>query len=161
MRVYNVEGQSGMAPAVLGPRMEALLPEVKRAIDGTLKFLGLPEGLRRIHMDFDIFLPPGVGGTGGGGTINLDVPVLFPYTAGPDFLPGAFRHELGHNLGFGHDPYMLLTDHGVDEERFSAFGYRMLHLADFQQTLTYLEVDRHAEKSPWRPTMRCGAWTMS
>lgn len=151
LRAFNVEGASGFAPAILGPRVMELLPEVKRAIDGSLRFLGLPEGLRRIHMEFDIFLPPGVGGLGGGGTIVLDAQVLFPFTSGVDPLPGAFRHELGHNLGFGHDPYMLLAPAGVDEERFGEFGYRMQHAADFQRTLRYLEGDRGEERLSWSP----------
>ncbi|MEE8141918.1 MAG: hypothetical protein V3T77_02345, partial [Planctomycetota bacterium] len=148
---FNVEGASGYAPSALGANMEALLPEVKKSVDGCLKYLGLPEGAQHIHMEFDLFLPPGIGGTGGGGRINLDIPALYPFATGTDPLPGAFRHELGHNLGFGHDPYMLLADVGVDEERFSTFGYRMLHAGDFQRTLRYLESERSTEKDPWAP----------
>lgn len=151
LRAYNVEGASAFAPAALSPQTLALLPEVKRALDGCLAFLGLPEGIRLIHMEFDIFLPPGVGGLGGGGRITLDARELLPIIDGTDPLPGPFRHELGHNLGFGHDPYMLLAPCGVDEERFTPFGYRMLHAANFQQTLTYLEGKRHEETSPWAP----------
>lgn len=151
LRAFNVEGASGFAPEALSSSMLALLPEVKRALDGCLKYLGLPDGVRQIHMEFDIFLPPGVGGLGGGGRITLDARDLFPITDGTDLLPGAFRHELGHNLGFGHDPYMLIGPSGVDEERFTTFGYRMLHASNFQQTVGYLEGSRHTETEPWAP----------
>lgn len=151
-RVFNVEGASGSAPAAMEPQMLALLPEVKRAVDGSVRTLDLPEGGRHIHMEFDIFMPPGVGGLGGGGRITLDVQQLLPFTAPTDLLPGAFRHELGHNLGFGHDPYMLLAPTGVDEERFGTFGYRLLHAADFQRVFAYLDGVRHEEKQPWGPS---------
>ncbi|MEM7165695.1 MAG: hypothetical protein AAF581_09535 [Planctomycetota bacterium] len=150
-RTFNVEGASGSAPAAMEAQMLALLPEVKRAVDGSVATLDLPEGGRHIHMEFDVFMPPGVGGTGGGGRITLDLRQLLPFTAPTDLLPGAFRHELGHNLGFGHDPYMLLAPTGVDEERFGAFGYRMLHAADFQRVFSYLDGERHEERDPWNP----------
>lgn len=151
LRAFNVEGASAFAPAALEDEVMALLPEVKRSVDGSLEFLGLPEGGRQIHMEFDIFLPPGIGGTGGGGRITLDAQVLLPFSHGTDLLPGAFRHELGHCLGFGHDPYMMLAPCGVDEERFSSFGYRMLQAEAFQQTFRYLEGSRHEETTPWAP----------
>ncbi|MGE3164819.1 MAG: hypothetical protein AB7O52_07930 [Planctomycetota bacterium] len=151
LRAYNVEGASAFAPGALSNQVLALLPEVKRALDGCLAYLGLPEGIRLIHMEFDIFLPPGVGGLGGGGRITLDAQELLPIVDGTDPLPGPFRHELGHNLGFGHDPYMLIAPCGVDEERFSSFGYRMLHAADFQRTLGYLAETRREETTPWAP----------
>ena len=108
--VYNAEGAGGTGPAALRRNLEALLPEVKKSLDGCRKYLGT-EGVARIHMDFDMFLPPGVGGTGGGGRINLDLPALFPFVHGTDSFPQAYWHELGHNVGFGHDPYMLLVRH--------------------------------------------------
>ncbi len=150
--IYNVEGQSAEAPGCVGARAEALLPEVKKSIEGCLAHLGLPDGIRRLHIEFEIFLPPGMGGTGGGGNMTLELPALFGFTGATDLLPGPYRHELGHNLGFGHDPYMLLAPSGVDEPRFGAHGYRLLRAAEFQRTLRYLEGDRSAERDPWAPS---------
>ena len=102
-------------------------------------------------MDFDIFLPPGVGGLGGGGVIVLDAAVLHEYTGVGDILPGAFTHELGHNIGFGHDPYMLLADCGVDEGIYGELGYRLLNARTFQRTLDWLLERNSDRKSPWQP----------
>ena len=94
-----------------------MMPEVARSLRGCKDHLGCADGVLRLLMDFDIFLPPGVGGLGGGGVIVLDAAVLHDYTGQGDRLPGAYTHELGHNIGFGHDPYMLLADCGRGDLR--------------------------------------------
>ncbi len=147
----TVKGATGQAPAPLADRLAELLPEVARAVVGSTRFLNLPPSPRSQHMNFDVLLPPGVGGTGGGTTITLDIAALFPFATGSDVFPGAFRHELGHCLGFGHDPYMLLAPTGIDEERFGSFGYRMLHAGSFQRALSYLHRNRHEIREPWQP----------
>ena len=111
----NAAGSSASGPSVFRRRMTDMMPEVSKSLLGCRDHLGCADGVQRLHMDFDIFLPPGVGGLGGGGVIVLDAAQLHQYTGAGDILPFAFTHELGHNIGFGHDPYMLLADCGVDE----------------------------------------------
>ncbi len=153
LQVFNDAGSSARAPGVFERRIRALLPEVKKTIDGSLASLGLPDGMRRLHMEFDIFLPPGIGGTGGGGVITLDSAVLHRYACAGDLLPGAYRHEYGHNLGFGHDPYMMLAEGGsaTDETLFGPIAYRLLHAATYQRTIDHLIEDRGELGFDWRP----------
>jgi len=153
LRVVNAAGSSARIPGILEPRALALLPEVQKTIEGSVATLGLPDGLRRIHLEFDIFLPPGVGGTGGGGVITLDSAVLHPFACAGDPLPGAYRHEYGHNLGFGHDPYMLLAEGGsaTDETLYGTLAFRLLWAAAFQRTIDHLVLDRGERGFEWRP----------
>lgn len=151
LRVVNAAGCSAEGPSVFEARMLAMMPEVKKSMVGCWETLGLPDGAKRLHMAFDIFLPPGIGGLGGGGVIVLDTVQLYRYTGAGDLLPGAYRHELGHNLGFGHDPYMLLADHGVDEGLYGELGYRLLHSASFQRTLEWLFERRSEKRTHWQP----------
>ncbi len=151
MRVVNAAGCSAEGPSVFEARMLAMMPEVKKSMVGCWEHLGLPDGPKRLHMSFDIFLPPGIGGLGGGGVIVLDAVQLYRYSGAGDILPGAYRHELGHNLGFGHDPYMLLADHGVDEGLYGELGYRILHAESFQKTLEWLFERRGEMREAWQP----------
>ncbi|MFN0059478.1 MAG: hypothetical protein ACKVX7_13560 [Planctomycetota bacterium] len=148
---HSVAGAGGTAPRVFAERLKAILGEFARCLAGSRRFLNLPVGgTPHMQLNFDIFLPPGVGGLGGGGTITLDLADLFYYTSATDPLPGAFLHELGHNLGFGHDPYMLLAPAGADEERYGSFGYRMLNATAFQRALGYLDRLRVDDRAPWQ-----------
>lgn len=147
----NDAGSSASGPSVFKARMKSMMPEVQRSLQGCRDHLGSADGVMRLFMDFDIFLPPGVGGLGGGGVIVLDAAVLHEYTGVGDILPGAFTHELGHNIGFGHDPYMLLADCGVDEGIYGELGYRLLNARAFQQTLDWLLHRNSDRKSPWNP----------
>ena len=153
LRVFNGAGSSCKAPSVFEARVKEILPEIKKTIDGSLASLGLPDGLRRIHLELDIFLPPGIGGTGGGGVITLDSAVMHRYACAGDPLPGAYRHEYGHNMGFGHDPYMLLAEGGsaTDETLFGSLAYRLLHAATGQRTIDHLLEERSARGFSWRP----------
>ena len=131
--------------------MKSMMPEVARSLIGCKEHLGCADGVLRLFMDFDIFLPPGVGGLGGGGVIVLDAAVLHEYTGVGDILPGAYTHELGHNIGFGHDPYMLLANCGVDEGIYGELGYRLLNARAFQRTLDWLLKRESDRKVPWQP----------
>ncbi len=147
----NDAGSSASGPSVFKARMKSMMPEVKRSLQGCRDHLGSADGVMRLFMDFDIFLPPGVGGLGGGGVIVLDAAVLHEYTGVGDILPGAFTHELGHNIGFGHDPYMLLANCGVDEGIYGELGYRLLNARAFQRTLDWLLERNSDRKSSWQP----------
>lgn len=147
----NDAGSSATGPSIFKARMKAMMPEVSRSLQGCKDHLGCADGVQRLLMDFDIFLPPGVGGLGGGGVIVLDASVLHEYTGQGDLLPGAYTHELGHNIGFGHDPYMLLADCGVDEGIYGELGYRLLNASAFQNTIEWLLDRRSDEKSAWQP----------
>lgn len=147
----NDAGSSATGPSIFKARMKAMMPEVSRSLQGCKDHLGCADGVQRLLMDFDIFLPPGVGGLGGGGVIVLDAAVLHEYTGQGDLLPGAYIHELGHNIGFGHDPYMLLADCGVDEGIYGELGYRLLNASAFQNTIEWLLDRRSDEKSAWQP----------
>ncbi len=147
----NDSGSSATGPSVFSARMKAMMPEVARSLRGCKEHLGCADGVLRLLMDFDIFLPPGVGGLGGGGVIVLDAAVLHEYTGIGDILPGAYTHELGHNIGFGHDPYMLLADCGVDEGIYGELGYRLLNASAFQNTLNWLLNHESDRRTPWQP----------
>ncbi|MEC9476178.1 MAG: FHA domain-containing protein [Planctomycetota bacterium] len=147
----NDAGSSASGPSVFRDRMKSMMPEVARSLLGCKEHLGCADGVLRLFMDFDIFLPPGVGGLGGGGVIVLDAAVLHEYTGIGDILPGAYTHELGHNIGFGHDPYMLLADCGVDEGIYGELGYRLLNARAFQKTLDWLLKRESDRKVPWQP----------
>lgn len=147
----NDAGSSASGPSVFRDRMKSMMPEVARSLIGCKEHLGCADGVLRLFMDFDIFLPPGVGGLGGGGVIVLDAAVLHEYTGVGDILPGAYTHELGHNIGFGHDPYMLLANCGVDEGIYGELGYRLLNARAFQRTLDWLLKRESDRKVPWQP----------
>ncbi|MDE0959249.1 MAG: FHA domain-containing protein [Planctomycetota bacterium] len=147
----NDAGSSATGPSIFRARMKSMMPEVSRSLKGCKEHLGCADGVLRLLMDFDIFLPPGVGGLGGGGVIVLDAAVLHRYTGQGDLLPGAYIHELGHNIGFGHDPYMLLANCGVDEGIYGELGYRLLNADAFQKTIRWL-LDRNSDqRSVWQP----------
>ena len=55
LQEFTADGSSSNAPGIFEPRVLALLPEVKKSIESCWKFLGLPDGLRRLNMEFDIF----------------------------------------------------------------------------------------------------------
>ncbi|OUU21478.1 MAG: hypothetical protein CBC13_09135 [Planctomycetia bacterium TMED53] len=147
----NAAGSSASGPSVFRRRMTDMMPEVSKSLIGCRDHLGCADGVQRLHMDFDIFLPPGVGGLGGGGVIVLDAAQLHQYTGSGDILPFAFTHELGHNIGFGHDPYMLLADSGVDEGLYGELGYRLLNAQAFQNTIDWLLNRTSDGPQRWQP----------
>lgn len=147
----NAAGSSASGPSVFRRRMTDMMPEVSKSLLGCRDHLGCADGVQRLHMDFDIFLPPGVGGLGGGGVIVLDAAQLHQYTGAGDILPFAFTHELGHNIGFGHDPYMLLADCGVDEGIYGELGYRLLNAQAFQNTIDWLLNRASDRPQRWQP----------
>ncbi len=154
LRTFNAAGSSATAPGVFEDRIMAILPEIQRTIEGSLESTGLPDGLRRIHLELDIFLPPGIGGTGGGGVITLDNAVMYRYACAGDPLPGAYRHEYGHNMGFGHDPYMMLAEGGsaTDEKLFGALAFRLLHSGATARTYDHLLSDKGERGLAWSPS---------
>ncbi|MCZ6601413.1 MAG: hypothetical protein O6952_00240 [Planctomycetota bacterium] len=101
---------------------------------------------------FVVFLPPDVGGLGGGGTIQLDLSDLIRFAARTDSLPGAYRHEFGHNLGFGHDPYMFMAPCGIDDELFGETGYRMVNGRTMRRVFDYLNRPLPDPADPWKPS---------
>lgn len=147
----NASGSSASGPSVFSRRMTDMMPEVSKSLLGCRDHLGCADGVQRLHMDFDIFLPPGVGGLGGGGVIVLDAAQLHQYTGAGDILPFAYTHELGHNIGFGHDPYMLLADCGVDEGIYGELGYRLLNAQAFQNTIDWLLNRASDRPQRWQP----------
>ncbi len=144
---YTAHGTWAVIPRVLEGNADAFLRMVAKSCEGEKKFLGGPGG--PVGMDFEIFLPPGVGGTGGGGVIQLEIGDLLGFVHETDRLPGAYCHELGHNVGVGHDPYMLLAPTGVQEGMYGALGYRMANGAGLQAVFKYLDGRRHEDKGGW------------
>ena len=151
-RVYNVPGGSTDVPECLGDRAQELARAAAGTMEGSWQMLKLPEGGRNIFMNFVLFLAPGIGGEGGGGSITFETRAIHAFTGETDTLPGAYAHEFGHVLGFGHDPFGLLAAVAIDEPRFGTFGYRLLHAADLQRTFDYLEGNRREETAPWEPS---------
>ncbi|HVY62800.1 MAG TPA: hypothetical protein VHF22_14175, partial [Planctomycetota bacterium] len=147
VRRYAGHGTWAVVPRVLDANAEAFLSMVEKSCAGEKRFLGNPGG--PVGMDFEVFLPPGVGGTGGGGRIQLDLADLMRFADETDALPFAYCHELGHNVGFGHDPYMLLAPAGVEEGMYGALGYRMKNGAALEQLFRYLEGRRSGDKGTW------------
>src|SRR5437016_356088 len=109
---------------------------VAKSCEAEKRILGGPAG--PVGMDFQVFLPPGVGGLGGGGMIALGLQDLLHFTHETDALPYAYCHELGHNVGFGHDPYMLLAPCGVEEGTYGALGYRMVNGKALERVFGFL-----------------------
>ncbi len=102
-----------VVPEMLEEKARAVMPMVRKTLGGSLRTFGLPKF--DLTLKFEIRLPPDVGGLGGGGKILLDIGQILNYAHETDSLPGAYTHELGHCLGFGHDPYMTMAPCGADE----------------------------------------------
>jgi hypothetical protein len=135
-----------VVPEILEERARGILPMIRKTLVGGQKFLAVkPFGLQ---MYFEIRLPPEVGGLGGGGVILLDLGEILEYAHETDRLPGAYTHELGHNFGYGHDPYMVMAPCS-DEGLYGTPGYILLHGKAPGQMLAYLDRDRDAAE--WKP----------
>jgi hypothetical protein len=147
VRRFPGHGTSAVVPRVLEANADAFLKMVAKSCEGEKRYLGGPPG--PVWMDFEIFLPPGVGGMGGGGMIQLEINDLLTFVHETDRLPYAYCHELGHNVGFGHDPYMLMAPAGVEEGMYGALGFRMKNGAALQGLFRYLDGRRHEDKGTW------------
>jgi hypothetical protein len=140
-------GTWAIVPRLLEAQADAFLQMVEKSCAGEKKYVGGPPG--PVGMDFQIFLPPGVGGLGGGGVIQLEISELLPFVHETDRLPGAYCHELGHNVGFDHSPIMLLAPTGVQEGMYGPLGYRMVNGAALDRLFAYLQGRRHEDKGTW------------
>ena len=142
-----------VAPKILESHARPYLEISRKSLVGSKKVMGLAKNLQRISNIFEVFLPPDVGGLGGGGRIMLDLRDLIRFASTTDPLPGAYRHEFGHNLGFGHDPYMFIATSGIgiDEELFGHLGFRMMQGRSIARTLRYLDRERPDPATPWEP----------
>jgi len=132
-----------VVPEDLEERARAILPMIKKTLAGSLKTFGIPKF--DLSLNFEIRLPPEVGGLGGGGTIQLDLGEILQYAHETDALPGAYTHELGHCLGFGHDPYMTMAPCGVDEGLYGERGYKLLMGRSLAKLLGYLDRDSDSD----------------
>ena len=151
-RKFQGEGAEVVAPGILGDHAEPYLEISRKSLVGSQKVMGLPKGIQRISNRFVVFLPPDVGGLGGGGQIRLGLQDLVRFAARTDPLPWAYRHEFGHNLGFGHDPYMFLAPCGIDDEILGRVGYRMIHGSTLHRALEYLTRAHPDPPAPWEPS---------
>jgi hypothetical protein len=135
------------APRVVEDHVDSFLAMVAKSCESEKRVLGGPPA--PVGMDFQVFLPPGVGGLGGGGMIALGLNDLLRFTHETDPLPYAYCHELGHNVGFGHDPYMLLAPCGVEEGTYGALGYRMANGKELEAVFRFLEGRRCQDQGTW------------
>ncbi len=135
-------------PEILEERARAMLPTIRKTLAGSQRFLGAAKFDLKIL--FEIRLPPEVGGMGGGGVMLLDLGEILEYAHETDRLPGAYTHELGHNLGYGHDPYMTMAPCGVDEGLYGTPGYLLMHGTAPSRLLGFL--DRETEPKEWSPS---------
>lgn len=147
-RVFS-EGPAGVeVPPNLEAKARGMIPMIQKTLDGGKKYLA------RLNFPlvvaFEIRLPPEVGGLGGGGRIQLDLGEILEYAHETDPLPGAYTHELGHNFGFGHDPYMSMAPCAVDEGLYGTAGYLLLNGLALGRALDYL--DRDADAPEWAPS---------
>ncbi len=147
VRRFQMHGTWAVAPRIVEDHVDAFLAMVAKSCEAEKKFLGGPPF--PVGMDFQVFLPPGVGGLGGGGMIALELGELLRFTDETDALPYAFCHELGHNVGFGHDPYMLLAPCGVEEGTYGLLGYRMANGKELDAVFRYLGERRHRDRGTW------------
>jgi hypothetical protein len=147
VRRFGLHGTWAVAPSVLQDHVDAFLGMVAKSCEAEKRFLGGPAA--PVGMDFQVFLPPGVGGLGGGGQIALDLGELLRFTDETDPLPGAFCHELGHNVGFGHDPHMLMAPCGVEEGTYGVLGYRMMNGRELAALFQFLERRRCDDRGTW------------
>ncbi len=138
----------------LETRARMMLPMIKKSLAGALKAFGFPKF--DLTVKFDIRLPPEVGGTGGGGVITLDMQEILEYAHETDRLPYAYTHELGHCLGFGHDPYMTMGPAGVDEGLYGTRGYIALNGTSPTRALDYL--DNGEKGAEWSPSNEAWAF---
>lgn len=141
-----------VAPAALADHARPYLEISRKSLVGSERVMGRPENIKRISNRFEVFLPPDVGGLGGGGAIMLDLFDLVRFCAPTDSLPWAYRHEFGHNLGFGHDPYMFMAPCGIDDELFGPTGYRMLNGGTLPRLRAYLDRPRPDPPGHWNPS---------
>lgn len=135
-------------PEILEERARSMLPTIRKTLLGSQRFLAANKFDLRVC--FEIRLPPEVGGMGGGGVMLLDLGEILEYAHETDRLPGAYTHELGHNLGYGHDPYMTMAPCGVDEGLFGTPGYLLLNGSAPARLLAYL--DRESDAKEWNPS---------
>lgn len=137
-----------VAPACLKAKAEQMLPAINKTLEAGQKIFGFPR--TNLKVNFEIRLPPEVGGMGGGGMMLLDLYELINFAHETDRMPGAYAHELGHNLGFGHDPYMMMAPCVVDEGIGGAEGYFLQHGPAVSRAFGYL--DRVEDKGEWSPS---------
>jgi hypothetical protein len=147
VRRFQMHGTWAVSPSILEDHVDAFLGMVAKSCEAEKRFLGGPPF--PVGMDFQVFLPPGVGGLGGGGMIALELGELLRFTDETDPLPYAFCHELGHNVGFGHDPYMLLAPCGVEEGTYGPLGFRMANGHELGALFRYLEGKRCRDAGTW------------
>lgn len=135
-------------PDNLEERARSMMPTIRKTLAGGQRFLAVPKFDLRVS--FEIRLPPEVGGLGGGGVMMLDLGEILEYAHETDRLPGAYTHELGHNFGYGHDPYMTMASCGVDEGLYGTPGYLLLNGRAPSRLFTYL--DRESDAAEWQPS---------
>ncbi len=135
-------------PDNLEERARSMMPTIRKTLAGGQRFLAVPKFDLRVA--FEIRLPPEVGGLGGGGVMMLDLGEILEYAHETDRLPGAYTHELGHNFGYGHDPYMTMAPCGVDEGLYGTSGYLLLNGRAPARLFEYL--DRDSDTAEWQPS---------
>lgn len=146
-KVFTDPPGSVEVPEILEERARSFMPTIRKTLAGGYKYLAVAKFDLRVC--FEIRLPPEVGGMGGGGVMLLDLGEILEYAHETDRLPGAYTHELGHNFGYGHDPYMTMAPCS-DEGLYDSNGYVLLN--GFAPTRLLQWLDRDTEPAEWNPS---------
>ncbi|MCX7045389.1 MAG: hypothetical protein NTX50_07905 [Candidatus Sumerlaeota bacterium] len=108
---FHLEG-----PAPVAARMEALGRGTEIVYEKIRALVGQAPRWDRLNVSFHPVLPPTVGGSYGGGRINLAMMLLARTRWIADNPMGVFSHELLHAFDFGHDDLMAIWVYAVRKE---------------------------------------------
>ena len=139
---------SVIAPEKIKARSKAMIPMVQKTLAMCLERFGFAKMDQAI--DVMIRMPPELPMLAGGDRIILELSAVLDYAHETDTFNRVYPHELGHNLGFGHDAYMGIAYHGCDEGLLGWPGYVLQMGTAPQALLKWL--DREGETGEWSPS---------
>ncbi len=138
-----------MAPEKMRTRARPMLPMVQKTLAMCLERFGFAKLDQLI--DVMIRMPPELPMLAGGDRVILEMTSCLDYAHETDTFDRTFPHELGHNLGFGHDSYMAIAYHGCDEGLLGWPGYVLQVGKIPNRLLEWLDRDQH-DSGEWSPS---------
>ncbi len=138
---------SVIAPEKMLARAKAVLPMMNKTLAMCLERFGFAKLDQAL--DLMIRMPPELGALAGGDRIIIEISSVMNFAHETDTFDRVYPHELGHNLGFGHDTYMAIAYHGCDEGLLGWPGYLLQVGTAPQALLKWL--DRDSDGGEWSP----------